>query len=306
MIILLFLMTNQTMTLSLTFGFKSLYNRLWLFNFYLALITAYTFSPAHDYTVLVHESSIDQVFPYIALIVIIAGLIIDRTNANRFIRSLKELQSARSAQNYFGASFGLITHNIRTPLAAIQNRLNILRLTQVKSDKEETTALDLALNKMEKDVSYISSTLESLITNFKATALKVNDTTPLSDFISDSADQYKPNLIINSEDRNESSLVLNQSEQFTLGIAVQCFVDNSRKYAKSPVHVSYSNRSISFQDSGNGFPENIIKTQGEDIVHSSTGHGIGLHLTRKLLGANEWTMTISNNATGGRIVLEKL
>lgn len=62
---------------------------------------------------------------------------------------------------------------------------------------------------------------------------------------------------------------------------------------------------IVIQDSGPGFPLDVIKSIGKQIATSTKGSGMGIFLAATLLDSISWEMQISNNKSGAEVLLKR-
>jgi len=238
--------------------------------------------------------------------IVVVGLSLELfLTLRKFSSKVEALGRARSSNMFFTASFGLVSHNIRTPLTSIQNQLSILKLQRNHDTNKFIQSFDLKVKSMEESMGTIDELVSSLISNYKDQI----------DFIS-SQDKTLLSWWTQMKDRFDTAIFGElhlaplskryDSELFVLTLALQAFVDNAEKHAKSNVHVFSNKESIFIQDRGPGFNAEIIEKIGKDIIKSKIGSGLGLFLVYQLLASNQWHMSISNNETGGLIKISPL
>lgn len=253
------------------------------------------------------ESIIDlgEISGYIGLFgaFVVLGLSIELFAAlKKFAVKVEELERARSSNMFFTASFGLVSHNIRTPLSHIKNQFGILKLLHSHDTHKFLLSFDEKAASIEQSMASMDEMIASLINNYKDQI----------DFISNKDKTLLTWWNQMKQRFSKASFgtlhllpgsIRNDSELFVLTLALQAFIDNAEKHANSSVHIFSNEEFIFIQDQGKGFSDEIIHKIGKDIIKSKVGSGLGLFLVYQLLAANKWHMTVSNTKTGGLVTI---
>lgn len=207
-----------------------------------------------------------------------------------------------SDTTWFAATFGLVSHNIKTPLANIQGQLEILKLYLIKGDFERKTDVLNRIQKIEDSVYIAKTQLEQTIDTYKRQMSLVTShelSIPLL-FVELQREFPKVNFI------DPQPLPLSDKEYFAVHLSLQVALDNALKYGDKERLPTVRNEEycLYVQDFGKGFNSKILTNQGLNIVHSS-GSGIGLYFALRILKTSGWTFSLSNTHEGGLVCIYK-
>ncbi|MBP9097721.1 MAG: two-component sensor histidine kinase [Ferruginibacter sp.] len=225
----------------------------------------------------------------------------------------RELKLSRQQQNFMMA----ITHELKTPIAIAKINLETLQLRKLDEEKQqqiihntlqETSRLNSLCNNM-----LVSSQIEA--GGYQVTNEEINISTLMTECVSD----YK----IRFPQRKFQSAI--QDELFVIGdkmllqIAINNLVDNAIKYSpkESPItleaDLKSSRVSIRVKDEGKGVEAHEKKKifdkfyrAGNEATRKAKGTGLGLYLTRKIIGSHKGEIFIKDNTPHGSIFIIEL
>lgn len=226
----------------------------------------------------------------------------------------KELRLAEQQKNFLLS----ITHELKSPLAAIKLQLQTLQSRKLDEDKKSmlySRALSDA-NRLEKLVENLL-----LVNKIEAGRLPLIKTeTDVSTHVLDLLTNHYSLEI--EENRIEVSIetdLVSTIDKMALDSIVINLIDNSLKYgndSKVLVEVKPSELgmfSISVSDQGAGIPnsekEKVFERfyrRGNEDVRKTKGTGIGLYLVRLLVSEHQGTISILDNSPKGARFVAKI
>jgi len=201
--------------------------------------------------------------------------------------------------NWFASTFGIVSHNLKTPLAAIQGQIDIIRL---KLDLTETNSIVSHLQHIEHSIDATKAQLEQTIKTFKNRIEILKYPEPSMIVLMALLKEEYPDSITCYN--HPPPLPLSPNEIFSINLALQVIQDNALKYGKKPIIWEFNDYNVSIRDHGPGFPEKIILTQGNAMQQSSNTGGVGLFYAKSILKTVGWTLTLSNDE-GACVEIEK-
>jgi len=189
-----------------------------------------------------------------------------------------------------------VSHEIRTPLAKMR------LITEIKKKPAEQ------LTRINKQIDVLDSIVTNILISDKLAApysnLKIEQIS-IKNLLNQGLELSKnKHVIIES---NEKIMVF--CDVVKIAIVLKNLLDNAEKYAssKKPVSITYTqennNISISCQDFGPGIPKNLIEKIMQPYVRGSnlnkSGFGLGLSICKRILGAHQGIVSVSNNKDEG-------
>lgn len=193
------------------------------------------------------------------------------------------IEKGKATLDWFSTLINLVSHNLRTPMASIQGNLDILALkhAEIKDSVEFSrleNAIDVSvgtLNRLLK-ASFLTETSEEK--DIKSTILKTYPTVQVTGTL-----QGK----------------LSYSEQVSIQLALEVFIDNALSYGEGSVRVIIKDQTISVQDEGPGIDEKLLRSFGS-LKHNSVGtlHGIGVPFASRLLSSVGYSINAQNTYPG--------
>lgn len=217
----------------------------------------------------------------------------------RLTRGIERKVYDPNENNWFASTFGIVSHNLKTPLASIQGQFDIIRL------KLEMAGVDGMTNhfqQIEQSISATRGQLEQTISTFKSRIdISKYPEPSLILLVEQLKKEYTESIVING---TVPPLPISVNEFFALNLSLEVIQDNALKYGKGPVTWTFNDYDICVKDNGPGFSEKMITTQGNEMQHSSKTGGVGLFYTKSLLKTVGWTLVLSNK-DGACVQLKK-
>ena len=222
-------------------------------------------------------------------------------------RMMFRLEQAISAEQRFTAD---ASHELRSPLSAIQMRLQLLK----RKYKNLVPEIDQDFEQILKDVNRGSNVLENLLLlarldpssaqdipksliNLESTLLEVIKALTLFS----NAKHIKFNLDIHSE-----SVFANQELLFS---CLRNLVDNAIRYSPidSEIYIKIERRHdlifLSIENQGDGLDENVLSRLGErfyrELGTKTEGSGLGLSICKKIAELHGARLNFSKSTLGG-------
>lgn len=220
----------------------------------------------------------------------------------------KEFRIARQQQNFLLS----ITHELRSPIAAIRLNLETLRRKELPEDKRELL-IKSALTEDERlevliDKLLLAARIES-DTGLHKTQISVNT------WLNETTDHFKrkwPDIGIVFMKAPENIMI--EADKEALYSAIGNVVENAVKYAGQAGDIEIraiaheDGAEITVSDKGPGVPENERKAIfdkfyriGDEETRRSKGTGLGLFIARKLMEGHGGRIWVSDRPGGGSI-----
>lgn len=197
-----------------------------------------------------------------------------------------------------------LSHDIKTPIATIKAACEVIEVKSAKSEGIGGLGLHDKVQLIEKKADVV----EQLINNmFHATleeleVLKVEPQEELSTCIDEMFKELQVYGNIHIE--NQIPHCLLWMDKLRMVQVIDNIVNNAMKYAKTDVHISYSQRDngilIRIKDDGPGVPEEDLAKVSEKFYRGSNvagenGSGLGLYLTKMFMEKMEGQMNCYND-----------
>lgn len=197
-----------------------------------------------------------------------------------------------------------LSHDIKTPIATIKAACEVIEVKSAKSEGIGGLELHDKVQLIEKKADVV----EQLINNmFHATleeleVLKVEPQEELSTCIDEMFKELQVYGNIHIE--NQIPHCILWMDKLRMVQVIDNIVNNAVKYAKTDVHISYSQRDngilIRIKDDGPGVPEEDLAKVSEKFYRGSNvagenGSGLGLYLTKMFMEKMEGQMNCYND-----------
>lgn len=197
-----------------------------------------------------------------------------------------------------------LSHDIKTPIATIKAACEVIEVKSAKSEGIGGLELHDKVQLIEKKADVV----EQLINNmFHATleeleVLKVEPQEELSTCIDEMFKELQVYGNIHIE--NQIPHCILWMDKLRMVQVIDNIVNNAMKYAKTDVHISYSQRNngilIRIKDDGPGVPEEDLAKVSEKFYRGSNvagenGSGLGLYLTKMFMEKMEGQMNCYND-----------
>lgn len=208
---------------------------------------------------------------------------------------------ATSEKNWTNNVMTLLSHNIRTPIASMGNRVDIIKLKSsngIQISKEDIDALALDRDRVNTIVhGLLSKSSRSIIAAEKSQEVSIYQT------LHDYRDRVKI-LIPEGIDFN-----LGANDTIALDLALESIISNSEKYGASLVQVSLqaNDKEISIQisDDGEGMDAETLKQYGTPFNSTKSkegGTGLGVYFALQLIKEAGWRWSVESELRKGTSV----
>jgi signal transduction histidine kinase len=220
--------------------------------------------------------------------------------------SMKNYDSLKSVvaegeKNWTNNVMTLLSHNIRTPIASMGNRVDIIKLKSsngIQISKEDIDALALDRDRVNTIVhGLLSKSSRSIIAAEKSQEVSIYQT------LHDYRDRVKI-LIPVGIDFN-----LGANDTIALDLALESIISNSEKYGASLVQVSLqaNDKEISIQisDDGEGMDAETLKQYGTPFNSTKSkegGTGLGVYFALQLIKEAGWRWSVESELRKGTSV----
>lgn len=202
----------------------------------------------------------------------------------------------------FQAQTALLTHEIKTPLTVILNRLEEMQRTPPENvkpliDQAKSEVLDLA----------------SMVNNYLQWAVFISSPGKPQDVYAVKLEQVVREMAGALETIYGSRVSFGLLQSPTVfgypehvRQVVKNVLENALKYSKAEVRISLENETLVIEDSGSGIPPEILKAigtpfnnlKGSDPQRSS---GLGLAWAHVICQKNGWKLNIDSRASGTKV-----
>lgn len=202
----------------------------------------------------------------------------------------------------FQAQTALLTHEIKTPLTVIVNRLEEMQRTppaNVKPliDQAKREVLDLA----------------AMVNNYLQWAVFISSPGKPQDVYAVKLEHVVQETIGGLQTIYGDRVELGQLDTPTIfgypehvRQVVKNVVENALKYSKAPVQISLVGETLTVSDSGQGIPAEVLKAIGTPFNNSKgadpqRSSGLGLAWVHVICQKNGWKLNIDSRTTGTRV-----
>lgn len=222
-------------------------------------------------------------------------------------KMLKRLEQSIVAEQRFTAD---ASHELRSPLSAIQMRLQLLNRKYGESD----TALKIGLQQIQMDVSRGSQILENLLLLARLDPSNISELPKvkfqLNDLILEVLKSLEP---FNLEKQiqfqfNVTDVQVIANRELLLS-CLRNLLDNAIRYSEPHKSVFIDLRSesdqiyLSIENEGDGVPAEVLVRLGDrfyrELGTKTQGSGLGLSICKKIMELHQGTITFSASNYGG-------
>ncbi len=201
-----------------------------------------------------------------------------------------------------------IAHDLRTPLARLRNRLELLRAEQEKANQDPTLA--------EQSISEADGLLKTFNALLRIAHIETRQRTEafceidMGALLHDVVELYEP--LAEEKDQSLSlqadTNVHRQGDRDLLFQAMANLLDNAIKYtpAQGQIRISLDSNGITVADSGPGIPESerlqvLQRFYRLEKSRTTPGSGLGLSLVAAVAGIHGMTLRLEDNQPGLRV-----
>ena len=249
-----------------------------------------------------YSDSVDDyfLFVFILLMSIVGyGVSLFQNSISRYESLISDL--AQQDRNWTNNVFTLLSHNIRTPIAALGNRIEILQLkkkAQIEIDDEDLKSLNHDRARVNSIVqSLLSKSSRSIISQSNQRFTTIN--TLLTEY-TNRATIHKPKNV----DFNISA-----NARIALDLGLESVISNSEKYGSNNINVYVREDSddiyISVVDDGDGMNQEALERYGTPFNTTSSkegGSGLGVYFSLQLIKDAGWDWAVESEENLGTTV----
>ncbi len=204
-----------------------------------------------------------------------------------------------------------IAHDLRTPLARLRNRLELLRIEQEKAGQDPTLA-EQAISEADGLLKTFTALLRIARIETRQRKEAFNDI-DMRALLHDVVELYEPlaeekNLSLTLQIDSDVHL---QGDRDLLFQAMANLLDNAIKYTpkQGQIRISLDSHRISIADSGPGIPENEHQQVFQRFYRleksrTTPGSGLGLSLVEAVAKIHAMTLKLKDNQPGLRVDCE--
>lgn len=189
-------------------------------------------------------------------------------------------------------------HNIRTPLAAVLNNIDVIDYKY-----SNTEGLEKPLQRIKEGGNKLNRIVDSVIhsSNSKMiTEAGMPITSVVDHFVSNSEAQ------IHFKSLNNKEVIIKGPEIVSLLMALDLLTFNAQEYGEAPIRIVMQGNTIIFEDSGKGLPEVVIKDlENSSRAPNASAYGNSLKFIFTLLRESGWYITINKKKAGACYVIRR-
>ena len=249
-----------------------------------------------------YSDSVDDyfLFVFILLMSIVGyGVSLFQNSISRYESLISDL--AQQDRNWTNNVFTLLSHNIRTPIAALGNRIEILQLkkkAQIEIDDEDLKSLN-------HDRARVNSIVQSLLSKSSRSIISQSNQrfTTINTLLTEYANRatiHKPKNV----DFNISA-----NARIALDLGLESVISNSEKYGSNNINVYVREDSddiyISVVDDGDGMNQEALERYGTPFNTTSSkegGSGLGVYFSLQLIKDAGWDWAVESEQNLGTTV----
>lgn len=220
----------------------------------------------------------------------------------------RQLKQTNEQQNFMMA----ITHELKTPISVAKLNLETLQKRKLDEDKQQRiieTALQ-ETNRMNSLCNNLLLSSQMEAGGYQFTTEEINFTELVHSCCNDFINRFPKKKILFQADK---SLFI-KGDMFLLQIAVNNLIDNAIKYSPREtaveINLKESGNQLILQvaDQGKGIPDAEKKMVfkkffriGNEATKNAKGTGLGLYLTKKIMGQHKANIFVTDNKPSGSI-----
>lgn len=249
-----------------------------------------------------YSDSVDDYFLFVFILLMsIVGYAVSlfQNSISRYESLISDL--AQQDRNWTNNVFTLLSHNIRTPIAALGNRIEILQLkkkAQIEIDDEDLKSLN-------HDRARVNSIVQSLLSKSSRSIISQSNQrfTTINTLLTEYANRatiHKPKNV----DFNISA-----NARIALDLGLESVISNSEKYGSNNINVYVREDSddiyISVVDDGDGMNQEALERYGTPFNTTSSkegGSGLGVYFSLQLIKDAGWDWAVESEQNLGTTV----
>ena len=208
---------------------------------------------------------------------------------------------AEQDRNWTNNVFTLLSHNIRTPISSLGNRIEILKLkkkSKIEIDDDDIQSLD-------DDRARVNSIVQSLLS--KSSRSIISQSKDKITTINTLLKEYADRATINKSKGVDFNISVNA--RIALDLGLESVISNSEKYGSSNININIREDSddiyISVVDDGVGMDEQALERYGTPFNTTSSkegGSGLGVYFSLRLIKDAGWDWAVESEPNLGTTV----
>ena len=249
-----------------------------------------------------YSDSVDDYFLFVFILLMsIVGYTVSlyQNTKARYETLISEV--AEQDRNWTNNVFTLLSHNIRTPISSLGNRIEILKLkkkSQIEIDDDDIQSLD-------DDRARVNSIVQSLLS--KSSRSIISQSKEKITTINTLLKEYADRATINKSKGVDFNISVNA--RIALDLGLESMISNSEKYGSSNININIREDSddiyISVVDDGVGMDEQALKRYGTPFNTTSSkegGSGLGVYFSLRLIKDAGWDWAVESEPNLGTTV----
>ena len=249
-----------------------------------------------------YSDGVDDFFLFLFILLMsIVGYAVSlfQNSISRYESLISDL--AQQDRNWTNNVFTLLSHNIRTPIAALANRIEILKLkkeAQIEIDDEDIQSLN-------HDRARVNSIVQSLLS--KSSRSIISQSNQRFTTINTLLTEYADRVTINKPEGVDFNISANA--RIALDLGLESVISNSEKYGSNNIKVYVREDSddiyISVVDDGVGMDKQALERYGTPFNTTSSkegGSGLGVYFALQLIKDAGWDWAVESEENLGTTV----
>lgn len=240
-------------------------------------------------------------FQIVALWIIGMTMLLSQLRKIRLL--LNEKAEAEANTQWYSDLFSILSHNIRTPLTTIHNITQILTLKMSKTGP--ITISNELFNSLSESSGLSLKVVDEILK--RDSVLKIQGgARSLTTFALAYENDHAPVQLTNAPWME--TIALENKEQLALGLALDVFIDNSKRFGATEIHLYSPKKGIlHIQDNGSGMNEEVLSYFGKPFNphKSKNSSGLGTYFASELLTRSGWIMQALPSQQGALIEILK-
>lgn len=221
----------------------------------------------------------------------------------------REFQLARQQKNFLLS----VTHEFKSPLAAIKLNLQTLRFRNL-DDNQRDTLFNRALVETDRihllvENALLAARLENH--SYELYSEPIN----LSDFLSQAVKDYQSRIEVTNELKKDiTSGIIIRGDQLAIHSMINNLIENAQKYSSTgssitvSLHKQHAEAIIKIADEGVGIPDKEkakifekFYRVGNEETRRSKGTGLGLYIVDHIVKLHKGHIAVHNNGAVGTV-----
>ncbi len=210
-------------------------------------------------------------------------------------------EAAEQDRNWTNNVFTLLSHNIRTPISSLGNRIEILKLKK----KSQIEINDDDIQSLDDDRARVNSIVQSLLS--KSSRSIISQSKEKITTINTLLKEYADRATINKPKGVDFNISVNA--RIALDLGLESVISNSEKYGSSNININIREDSddiyISVVDDGVGMDEQALERYGTPFNTTSSkegGSGLGVYFSLRLIKDAGWDWAVESEPNLGTTV----